>query len=651
MGLTLALGACSVSDGKRSESFNPPAALPGHVACAGQDPSGQAFFGELHVHTKFSFDAYPFDVRVTPDQAYAFARGQPIRLPPLDAGGKGSRWLRIDRPLDFAAVTDHAEMFGEMRLCTERGTAQYASSACEIYRGERSVAGSESQPQLARVFAFLGVRREPSFCGEDLRACIHASGSVWREIQAAAERAYDRSEACSFTSFIGYEYSLTDDGNSIHRNVIFEDDVVPELPSSSVEAPQPHQLWEALHRDCLDAGTGCDAIVIPHNSNLSGGHVFHLDEPGISVAVAQQRADQRASLERLVEIMQVKGDSECRNGLFQVLGGPDEECDFEKVRPVGSPLVDCELGTGRNGFSADGCISRVNYVRYALLEGLRQRESLGVNALRLGIVAATDTHLGAPGAVSESDYPGSMGTSDHTPQLRLVDRERLEGAPARAFPLRNNPGGLAGIWAPENTRKALFEAMKRRETFGTSGPRIEPRFYAAWDLPLDLCEASNLLERSQAGGVPMGGTLEVEAQERRMPRFVFTAVADPASLSSGLERLQIVKGWIDDQGRMHQRVHDVAGSGAAYGPPDRCTDESPRGRSHLCAVWEDLDFDPGRPAVYYGRVLQVPTCRWSTFQCGALAGDDRPPACDDPSVPKHVRERAWTSPIWLEAAG
>jgi hypothetical protein len=620
-----------------------------HVPCLDRDPLGQAFFGELHLHTALSFDAYPFEVRAKPDDAYAFAQGVELALPPFDREDRGDRILRIDRPLDFAAVTDHAEMFGEMRLCADPDSKQYDRAPCRTYRGEVEVAGNGSQPHLARLFAFMKIRRAPSFCGEGLEICLDASRSVWQEIRAAAERAYDRSETCRFTSFVGYEYSLTTDGNSIHRNVLFASDVVPDIPTSSVEAPEPHQLWEALERDCLDAGTGCDAIAIPHNPNLSGGHVFSLGGPGMTAAEARDRARRRARVERLAEVFQVKGDSECRNGLFDVLGGPDEACDFEKIRPPDESVVDCELGTGRDGFSAEGCVSRLNFVRYALIEGLRQHERLGLNALQLGMIAATDTHLGAAGAVSEVGYPGAMGAPDHTPELRLADPAKLEGAPARAIPRRNNPGGLAGVWAPENTREALFAAMKRRETFGTSGPRIEPRFYAGWDLPEDLCEAPDFRERSRTQGVPMGGTLVADERERRAPRFVLAALADAASPSSGLERLQIVKGWVDDAGRMQQRVYDVAALATPDEPLTRCDDDRPRGRARLCAVWSDPDFDATRRAVYYGRVLQVPTCRWSTLQCEALPAGGRPAGCSDPTVPKLVRERAWTSPIWIES--
>lgn len=641
LGLAIALGIAAAA----AANSNPAG---DHVPCQSRNALGQAFFGELHVHTATSFDAYPVGVRATPDQAYAFARGEELALPPVDAAGDSARVVRIDRPLDFAAVTDHAEMFGEMHLCTVPGAPQYDTTPCQIFRGDREVPGPGGSHPLARIFAFLNIRRAPAFCGDDLAACTTAAARVWQETQAAAERAYDRSDVCSFTSFVGYEYSLTDQGNSIHRNVIFRSDVVPDAPTSSVEAPEPYQLWSALHRDCIDAGTGCDAIAIPHNSNLGGGLVFALEEPGVSLEASRERAAQRARLERLAEIFQVKGDSECRNGLFEVLGGPDELCDFEKRRRPDSEIADCKLGTGTGGFSGAGCISRISFVRYALLEGLRQRERLGLNALRLGIVAATDTHLGLAGGVSEETYPGAMGLPDRNTELRLALGEQLEGAPAKAFPLLNNPGGLAGIWAAENTREALFDAMKRRETFGTSGPRIEPRFYAGWDLQPDLCEKPGFLERSQKGGVPMGATLYSSGAEQASPRFVLSANADPGSPRHGLERLQIVKGWIDDRGRMNQRIHEIASAEGPRSPPAQCTSDESRGRRQLCATWSDPEFDPDRSAVYYARVIQVPTCRWSTIQCESLPEAQRPEACSLQWPPRHIRERAWTSPIWIE---
>ena len=646
-GLGLILSACSPDASAPSAPSRAGAPEP-HVECLDRNPLGNPYFGELHVHTTLSFDAWAFDTRAGPDEAYAFARGRPLALPPFDAEGESDRELRIDRPLDFAAVTDHAEMFGEIALCSRPGQPGYDLEVCRIYRGEQAIAGAGAQPNLARVFHFLLARRAPELCGPDGALCRKAAAGLWAEIRAAAERWYDRSEACEFTTFVAYEYSQNRDAANLHRNVVFKNANVPEIAVSSVEAPEPHQLWEALRRDCLDAGTGCDALAIPHNSNLSNGQMFFSGYPGAADdAQRRERAELRARVEPLAEIFQIKGDSECRNGLFEVMGGPDEACDFEKVRPPEEPVEDCGTGFGTGGFRREGCMSRLSFVRYALLEGLRQAETLGVNPLKLGFVAATDTHLAAPGAVSETGFPGGLGTGEHTPELRLSRPELLEGAPARSFPLLNNPGGLAGVWAPENTREALFDAMRRRETFGTSGPRIAPRLYASWNPEPDLCDDPNLVARATAAGVPMGSDLPPRADGAAAPALVFSALGDPAAPQAGLERLQIVKGWLDDAGRMHQAIHDVAsGAPAAGEPPPACGDPRPRGAASLCAVWRDPDFDPSRAAVYYGRVLQVPSCRWSALQCAALPESERPEACGDGSVPERVRERAWTSPIW-----
>ena len=644
----LALAACSAAESAPVPPPGPGAPEP-HVACLDRDPLGNPYFGELHVHTSLSFDAWAFDTRAGPDDAYAFARGRPLSLPPFDAEGHSDRELRIDRPLDFAAVTDHAELFGESVLCTQPGHPGYDLEMCRIYRGEQTMAGAGDQQNLARMFYFYSSRRAPELCGADGTACRGAAAEVWAEIRAAAERWYDRSEACEFTTFVAYEYSVGDSVN-LHRNVVFKNANVPEFVTSSVEAPEAYQLWEALRRDCLDAGTGCDVLAIPHNSNLSNGQMFYSGYPGAADdAQRRERAALRARVERLAEIFQIKGDSECRNGLFEVLGGPDEACDFEKLRSPEEPVEDCGSGFGtEGGFRLEGCVSRLNYVRYALLEGLRQKELLGVNPLKLGIVAATDTHLAAAGAVSEAGFPGTRAQT-HTPAQRLSMPETLEGANARSWPLLNNPGGLAGVWAPENTREALFEAMRRRETFGTSGPRIAPRLYASWQFEADLCDDPKLVARASAAGVPMGSDLPPRADGRAAPALVFSALGDPAAPQAGLERLQVVKGWLDDSGRMHQSIHDVAvGSPAASEPPPTCGDPRPRGAASLCAVWSDPDFDPSRAAVYYGRVLQVPSCRWSELECNALPESERPEACSDGTVPSRVRERAWTSPIWYD---
>ncbi len=362
----------------------------------------------------------------------------------------------------------------------------------------------------------------------------------------------------------------------------------------------------------------------------------------------RQRARLRGDIERLAEISQIKGDSECRNGFAGVLGGRDEFCDYEEWR--GPEVEDC--GPDGKGFGAlldQGCVSRKDYIRYALLEGFREARRIGVNPFKLGIVAATDTHNANPGDVEEYSYQGWQGTPDATPAERL-DRG---SSPVNATnSLAANPGGLAGVWAEENSRDAIFDAMKRRETFGTSGPRITARFFGGWDYPDDLCGDPDLVARGYAGGVPMGGDLAAPPDGATAPVFVVSAMRDvgtsghPGGL---LERAQIVKGWVDEEGLFHQAVFDVAGGATgATVDPRSC---QPRGVGHnsLCRVWRDPKFDADQSAVYYARVLENPSCRWSAIQCLEQDEAARSPSCSDPAIPKTIQERLWTSPIWYEA--
>jgi hypothetical protein len=609
------------------------------AACADRDPLRRSFFGDLHVHTARSFDAWVLDTRATPDDAYRFARGEPIGAPPLDAGGRGSRTLRLERPLDFAAVTDHAEWFGETSLCTTPDSPDYDTRPCRSYRGElpagrgfvgRLLALTGADPGLPGPRAPAAIlERSPALCGDD--GCEAAAASVWEEMQEASAR---HDEPCRFTTFNAYEYSASPQSTNLHRNVVFRNAIVPALPISWIDAPAPRMLWERLAAECLDAGTGCDALAIPHGSNVSNGRLFAPDDRRLPLGEQRVRAQLRARLEPLVEIMQAKGASECRRGMWQVVGD-DAGCDFEQYRAATVP--DCGAGVGVGGLSGEGCTSRLDYVRYVLAFGLGEAERLGVNPYRLGIVASTDTHLGDPGNVDEATFPGVDGVRDATVEARLA-----------AATVAENPGGLVGVWAEENTRGAIFDALARRETFGTSGPRISPRLFGGWAYPASLCDDPALVARGYAGGVPMGSDLPEPPDDASAPVFVVSALADPQG--GRLERVQIVKGWTGPEGRIHQAVYDVAGAASpADLDPETCR-RLGAGATLLCGVWRDPEFDPARRAVYYARILEAPSCRWSTRQCLARPAGPRPPRCPPAAEPEIVRERAWTSPIWYAPA-
>jgi hypothetical protein len=615
-------------------------------ACEGRTPLRRALFGDLHVHTTLSSDAWNYDVEVRPRESYGYAFGEPIQLPPQDARGQG-REVRIDRPLDFAAVTDHAEFLGEQWLCTDPDSGVYESGVCRAIRDSTSPIDSPLGLTIMHPFP----SREAEVCGEEGEGCARATASAWREIIEAAEEWNDESSACLRTTFIGYEYSSHRLGSNLHRNVIFRNRVVPRRPVSYLDVQREWELWEILRDTCLESDTGCDVLAIPHNSNISNGRMFTVDHPGADGVEAQAaRAALRAAVEPVAEVMQHKGDSECRRGIPSILGSDDPFCDFEKFEDVAFKRRGEDApGTCWDGFLTDwvphlgpDCLSHRSYVRYALVEGLAEEARIGVNPFKLGLMASTDTHNGMAGGVEERSFPGHLGNADGVLETRLSSTPGVMGN------VSNGPGGLVGVWAEENSRDAIFDAIRRREVFGTSGPRIRPRFFGGWDPPEDFCAGAGSVERADAWGVPMGADLPAASAGSALG-FAVMAQRDPGTAAAPgglLQRIQIIKGWVDDAGGLHQQVFDVAG-GANEADVDRSTCE-PRGAgaTQLCAVWRDPAFDPQRRAVYYARVLENPSCRYSTWQCLALPPKERPPGCLDPVMQEIQQERAWTSPIW-----
>ncbi|HVM97482.1 MAG TPA: DUF3604 domain-containing protein [Candidatus Acidoferrales bacterium] len=602
--------------------------------CANNNPLRNVYFGDLHVHTTNSFDAHMFDVRTTPSQAYKFARGEAVALPPLDSDGNGTTTVHLERPLDFAAVTDHSEYLGEVETCSTPGSPTYDSMTCQQFRSG-GVAG-------VRVFGInlTGSRpkRFKDLCGADGSVCLDAAGTVWQREQEATAAAYDH---CNFTSFVAYEYSASRGASTLHRNIIFRNDRAP-FPISVYEQNTAQGLWGQLKQECLDSGTGCDVLAIPHNSNESNGKMFFVEYPGAQ-NIDEQRAQAqfRASIEPLVEVYQHKGNSECRNGLSGIVGDPDEQCEFEKRRP--DPIYDCGDGVGQTGAAGDGCVSRLDYVRGALLAGLKEELRLGVNPYPLGFIGSTDTHNGTPGFTAEQTFVGHRGTDDFAIDLRLGHGVLTDGGTIFS------PGGLAAVWAEENSRSSIFDALRRKETYATSGTRIAVRVFGAWSLPDGLCGRADLVQTGYREAVPMGGTLPPRPANAGAPVFVVSAMRDPgtdARPGTQLQRLQIIKGWIEN-GDAHQQVFDIAGDAHNGADVDlqTCTQRGP-GVDSLCQQWSDPRFDPSLHAFYYVRALENPSCRWSTYLCNSLSPGTRPPACDDQTVPKTIQERAWTSPIW-----
>ncbi|MDB4975548.1 MAG: hypothetical protein JWN48_3889 [Myxococcaceae bacterium] len=612
------------------------------VRCKSYLPERQPFFGDLHVHTALSLDANLQGTRLRPADAYRFARGERVDLPPYDESGKATRSIALARPLDFVAVSDHAEFLGLVTTCLTPGLPGYDASTCERYRAMPEAAFFALNTGLA---APQGSAKYLPPCDAENAYCGSAAVSAWNEIKEAAQGAQDATDACSFSSFIAYEWSASPGTKNLHRNVIFRGTEVPALPFTYFDGNQEEQLWSSLEQSCLQQA-GCQVLTIPHNSNLSAGLMFEtVDRDGKPFDRAY--AERRRRFEPLVEIFQHKGSSECLPEM-----GADELCSYE-LSPYDT------LSTTTLGGAPDKLVAS-DFVRDALARGLQLQETLGANPFAYGIVASTDSHVGTPGAVEERTFSGhgGAGASARLARPGLVDSPWF------------NPGGLAGLWAEENSRAALFDAMRRREAFGTSGPRIVLRMFGGFDLPADLCSAPDFAQQGYAHGVPMGGELRPKggeqggardagggAEEEHVaaiaPRFAIWALRDPGTEgapSVPLQRIQVIKGWVEDS-QTRYAVYDVAGQD--QGADVDLTTCEPRGQGadELCTVWTDPKFDASQHAFYYARVLENPSCRWQTRACLAAHVNCEEPregfeACCDRSLPPTQQERAWSSPIF-----
>ena len=659
MFVALLLSACDTNkyelDNNQAIAFGAPSA---EIPCVNANPLKNAYFGDLHVHTTNSSDAFNFEVNLTPQDAYNYAFGGVVKLPPNDSEGNGTRPVRIDRPLDFAAVTDHAEFLGENRLCKDPQSPVYDTEFCH----ESREAFGRDFRLAARIFSPIPWRSNPPCVEGDngSNVCREAASTVWRETIQAAEDWNDTSNNCERTTFVAYEYSSFRNGSNLHRNVVFRNGVVPPMPISYVEARRAWRLWEMLDRDCNNTDTGCEVFAIPHNSNISNGRMFSIDYPGASSKQAQaERAALRIRLEPLVEMMQHKGDSECRNGLDGVLGAVDELCDFEKFENRAFLSVadtetpdSCYDGALQDLVPHKGpnCLSKRSYVRYALVDGLTEQQRIGVNPFKFGLSAATDTHNALAGGVQERDFEGHLGMGDDAPEKRTTWSGEVAGNTS------NGPGGLIGVWATQNTRDDIFTAMQQKEVFGTSGPRILPRLFVSSDYPANLCRDPELLSKAYQGGVPMGGDVPALANGQS-PVFLAMATADAGTAAfpgTPLQRLQIIKGWSDAEGNTHQRVFDIAGDANNGASVDVNTcQQSGEGFAQLCAVSQDPEFNAQQSAVYYLRAVENPSCRYNAWQCLAMDQSQRPEACsgNNKAVKLSQQERAWTSPVWYSAEG
>ena len=595
------------------------------------NPLRNAYFGDLHVHTSYSLDSYAIGNRNDPRVAYRYGRGEAITL----AGGQLSQ---LKAPLDFMAVTDHDMWLGELSLCLDPNDPAYKTATCQNFRQsdqDLKTALKSMWGLVSHVFKDPA-ERDPEICGsaqaDENSKCFQRAQNVWQQIQKNADEFYDPGK---FTTFAGYEWTAGfKRAGMLHRNVIFRGGSVPPSVYSSADLNNsPERLWQWLEKAC----TGdCQVLSIPHNTNWGWGVVLASHNSDGTPFTAEGLA-RRANLERLVEIYQSKGNSECATGL----GTNDEECNFEQV------FQPCKAG--ETAF----CSVASNYVRDALKRGLGLEGKFGTNPFKYGFIGSTDTHSSTPGATEEDNWNGMASLVDNEPEKRLNSNMGAE-MPVRT--VMNNPGGLAGVWAEENTRESIFDALKRRETFATSGTRIRVRFFGGWSYRADLYRSRDLVRQAYRTGVPMGGDLPSISGSSKAPRFLAWATKDPHSAS--LQKIQIIKGWTDG-GETHETVYDIVCSDRLK--PDKkthqCADNNAKvnladcsypknkGATELSASWTDPDFKPADRAFYYVRVFENPTCRWSTYDANHLK------VKPSEYAPATVQERAWSSPIWFTPAG
>ena len=627
-GALLAFSAC----GPKTDPKVTAARQAAETAAA-QSALREAYFGDLHIHTRNSFDASAYGVRSTPDDAYRFARGETLSIP--TAPGKAYDVKLDGPPLDFLAVTDHGEYMGVVPQvldpATKLGQTAFAKSA---------------KVDATATFSRIGISFVQGQPIEEIydRAVVD---DAWMQSIDAAERHYKPGE---FTTFAGYEFTAMrpvplGDGPlqaaaNLHRNVIFRGSAPPRL-FSTLDSTNPEDLW-----DWMDAerAAGHDVLSIPHNSNGSNGWMFALtDTAGAPLTAAH--AEQRTRNEPLTEISQIKGTSETH----PLLSPNDEWAGFEQYELyIGSP-VKSKPGAG-------------DFTRDALGRGLVMEAAQGFNPYTFGYIAASDTHIGA-GMFNEKNYLGKFPQDGAGPAMRQsvppAGAKRWEDAKLSADASRRTMAapyfgvaGLAGVWAEANTREAIFDALKRKETFGTSGPRLKVRSFAGFGYSRALLTDANAVKTAYTDGVPMGGVLKADAAAPDAAPVIFAwAMKDPNG--NGLERLQIVKVW-EEGGAAKEAVIDAACAGGLAPAGGRCARATAaldiatcaitpgNEAAELKAVWRDDAYTAGQRAAYYVRVLEIETCRWSTWDA---VRNGTPP---NPVLPATIQERAWTSPIWVK---
>ena len=574
-----------------------------------QNPQKNLYFGATHVHTAYSLDAFLGGTRQTPGDAYRHAKGEAVVV--------NGQPHKMRRPLDFAAVTDHAEYLGEMYAALNPGSPGHDNPQIQ------ELIALEDFDERRNWFIEYVVKNnrgaKPQHTAFYPGPSVAASG--WQVITDAAAAHY---EPGVFTTFNAFEWSSAPGGGNLHRNIIFRDTIVPEVPVGASDIMYEEGLWQWLLEQ---EQSGARSLALPHNSNASKGRMFPAEDHSGDPLDAEY-AQLRSHFERAIEMMQVKGNSEVTRQFWE----EDEFSDFENAPSIAN-------------FSGRVPMKQ-NYVRYGVVQGMAVEQEVGANPFKLGFVGGTDSHNGIMGDTDEDNFVGGHGAEDATPERRQT--AEVGGWIAARD---QTPGSLTAVWAKSNTREDIWDAIHDREVYATSGPRMGVRFFGGWDYQPNLLQRADVIEQAYAGGVPMGG--ELSKVGSKAPRFLILANKD--ALGANLDRIQVIKGWVDNDGKTHDKVFDVAWAGERQPGPDgklppvgntvdvaTATYRNSIGSPELAAVWADPEFNPDQRALYYARVLEIPTPRWTTFD-SVRAG--LPLLQDKPAT---IQERAWSSPIWYQ---
>jgi hypothetical protein len=578
------------------------------------NPLRNVYFGEQHLHTSASPDAFAIGTRGTWEDAYRYAMGEEIKL---STTGKS---IKKKTPYDFVAITDHAEYFGVMPQLIDPKDPLSKSDFAKKLQDKKAKMTDPTSAVSIILHSILTSEPMPEYIKPEMLS------SNWKKYVDVANK---YNQPGKFTTLIAFEWTAIPNGRNMHRNVFFRNDTGPEVPFSSFDSYYPEDLWTYLE---IQRNTGNDTFAIPHNGNVSDGWMYSQNK-FLGGPMDARYAKRQALNEPLTEIIQTKGSSDTH----PLLSPNDEFASFE--------LFENMINVGQPSQVKYG------YIRQGLVEGMILEDKLGSNPFKMGIVSGADSHS-AYSNNEEFGFNGSHGATDDTPEKRLKPGMSPSGEPGSVV----GTAGATAVWAEENTRECIFDAMKRKETYGTSGTMIRLRFFGGWDYSNGLVEDKNFVKKAYDGGVPMGGDLPEKPYSAKAPTFAVSAMKDPES--GNLDRIQIIKGFINRWGRTDEKIYDVAISDNRKADPKtgkvppvgntvnikKATYTNDIGDTQLSAVWTDPDFDPKQKALYYVRVLEIPTPRWTTYDA---ARNNLPLPTD---VPATIQERAWSSPIWYTPA-